>query len=481
MLALLYRPALDVMEVVAAAGHLADQARGRRLERGKALAWRVFDAGAALLVENAAASPDAHFLSGQPRPGMYLGVPLIDPDGQVFGVLSVDTTDSAETLSDEDARVLNLLGQAAGVAYARLLTLEQAQLTARRYEHLARLSADLELLQDPGDIARQALKTLLDISGFSVGAVSVKMPDGRVGLRLLSGDAVTADLKVSSLTVPHAATGIVQEVVCAQAVLVVPDDQHSVCSSSEKPSMIGTALAAPLRAQGRVVGVIGLAQFHSMREVSPELVTLLEMVAARIDRALERSAGVERLRLLREAALRAMGRVLEYRDDDTFGHTDRVTALALRLGQALGLDARQLQFLRWGAYMHDIGKVAISDAILRKPGALTADERAEIQRHAVIGHDMLVDELFVPREVREVVRHHHERWDGAGYPDRLAGEDIPLLARIFSVVDVYDALTSERPYKRAWPREAALAELARCAGTQFDTAAVQAFLSLDLD
>ena len=493
VLTLLHRPELEVMEVVAAAGHLAEQARGRRLRRGAALSWQVFDAGEALLIREAHKAPGAHFLSGRPRPGMYLGVPLIDPDGVRLGVLSVDTTDSDETLSDEDTRTLTLLGQAAGVAYSRLRALEQAQQTAHRFEQLAQLSSDLEVLHTPDEIARSALEVLLEISGFDMGGVfSVQQGSGKqqggpegqgvqVTLRVLTGPGIPPFLDVAALRVPQAAMGILAEVIASGAVLVVPDYSAWMKQTPQEVGMIASALAAPLRSQGRVVGVIGLAHYHTPREVSPELRTMLEMVASRIDRAVERAANVEGLRLLREAALRAVGRVLEYRDDETFGHTDRVTALAMQLGRRLGLDELALQHLCWGAYMHDVGKVAVSDAVLRKPGPLTPQERAEMQRHVVIGDEMLRDEQFVPRQMREVVRSHHERWDGGGYPDGLAGEQIPLLARIFSVVDVYDALTNRRPYKLAWSPQAAQAELHRCAGTQFDAQMVRAFLQLLAD
>ncbi|WP_019586738.1 HD domain-containing phosphohydrolase [Deinococcus apachensis] len=478
VLALLHRPCREELEVVAAAGHLAEQAVGRTFRWGEALAWRVFVAGEAYLAPDAHTRADAHFISGQARPGMYLGVPLTDPDGQVIGVLSIDTTDSAETLGDGDAQTLTLLGQAAGVAYARWLALERAQQTAHRFEQLARLSAELESLQTPDEIARRALETLLDLSGFTTGAVFERCGESQVALTVLAGHLGEGDLNAVRLHQPHAPTGLVAQVLDTQSTLVVPDYPRWCQASPVAVNQIHTALAAPLRSRGRVGGVIGLAHLGQVHEVSPETVTLLEMVAAHIDRATERAAGVEHLRRMREAALRGVGRVLERRDGETFGHTDRVTGLAVRLGEALGLSPAALQHLRWGAYLHDVGKVAVDDQILRKPGPLTPAEREAMQAHVVVGDDMLRDEAFVPREVRQVVRSHHERWDGAGYPDGLAGEDIPLLARIFSVVDVYDALISPRPYKPAWPAEAARAELARGAGRQFDPRVVQAFLGL---
>ncbi len=177
----------------------------------------------------------------------------------------------------------------------------------------------------------------------------------------------------------------------------------------------------------------------------------------------------------RENAIHALGLALEYRDDDTKGHTDRVTALALETAKEMNLSGADFSALRWGAYLHDIGKIAIPDAILHKPGKLDEDEWDVMKTHTSVGHAFADRLRFLPRAALDVVRHHHERWDGRGYPAGLAGEAVPLLARIFSVVDVYDALTSERPYKRAWTHSEAMAELHRSAGTQFDPAVVAAF------
>jgi putative two-component system response regulator len=179
-----------------------------------------------------------------------------------------------------------------------------------------------------------------------------------------------------------------------------------------------------------------------------------------------------------EEALWMIGLSLEYRDYETKGHTERVTDLSVAIAKQMGLCGEALTDIRWSAYLHDIGKLAISDQILLKPGRLTEDEFETIKGHAVIGQEMLRSISFMPGSVLDVVRHHHEAWNGLGYPDRLAGEDIPLLARIFSVVDVYDALTSDRPYKVAWHPDDAEAEIIKQRGRQFDPAVVEAFLEV---
>jgi putative two-component system response regulator len=179
-----------------------------------------------------------------------------------------------------------------------------------------------------------------------------------------------------------------------------------------------------------------------------------------------------------EEALWMIGLSLEYRDYETKGHTERVTELSVAIAKQMGLCGEALTDIRWSAYLHDIGKLAISDQILLKPGRLTADEFETIKSHVVIGQEMLRSISFMPGSVLDVVRHHHEAWNGLGYPDRLIGEEIPLLARIFSVVDVYDALTSDRPYKVAWHPDDAEAEIIKQRGRQFDPAVVEAFLEV---
>jgi hypothetical protein len=168
-----------------------------------------------------------------------------------------------------------------------------------------------------------------------------------------------------------------------------------------------------------------------------------------------------------DAMLTAFSESLELRDQETKGHSQRVVHYSRALAVALGLSPEAIKAVIHGALLHDIGKIGVRDAILHKPGALTAEERAEIQRHVEIGHRMIAHIPFLAPAAL-LVRHHHERWDGRGYPDGLAGEAIPLGARIFAVADTFDAMTSDRPYRAALSWEAALDELQQCAGTQFD-------------
>ncbi|MFY9585008.1 MAG: HD domain-containing phosphohydrolase [Candidatus Acidiferrales bacterium] len=175
--------------------------------------------------------------------------------------------------------------------------------------------------------------------------------------------------------------------------------------------------------------------------------------------------------------LEALGGALDLKDAETEGHCQRVTAFTISIAQAMQLDPVLLPPIARAAFLHDIGKMAIPDQILLKPGPLTDEERDVMRRHSEIGHGMLVRIPFL-REAAEIVLAHQEFYDGSGYPRGLRGEEIPLGARIFAVADTLDAMTSDRPYRRALPISAAREEIKRCAGTQFDPQVVEVFLTL---
>ncbi len=158
------------------------------------------------------------------------------------------------------------------------------------------------------------------------------------------------------------------------------------------------------------------------------------------------------------------------------GHSSRVTSYAILMGKRLRLPKEQLRLIKTIGLLHDLGKIALSDVLLNKSGPLTAAERQKIQLHPVIGA-MILNNLGFLQEDICIVRNHHERYDGMGYPDKLKKEDIPLLARIFSVADAFDAMTSDRPYRKRMSVEKAVGELASNKGTQFDPAIVDTFLS----
>ncbi len=181
-----------------------------------------------------------------------------------------------------------------------------------------------------------------------------------------------------------------------------------------------------------------------------------------------------------DTTLEGWSKALELRDQETQGHSKRVTELTLRLAQAVGMERMELVHIRRGALLHDIGKMGIPDEILRKPGPLTDLEWNVMRRHPTLAFELLQPIEFL-RPAVDIPYCHHEKWDGSGYPRGLGGVAIPLPARVFAVVDVWDALRSDRPYRAAWPDDQVVAYLKDQSGHHFDPAVLQAFLELDAD
>jgi putative nucleotidyltransferase with HDIG domain len=178
-----------------------------------------------------------------------------------------------------------------------------------------------------------------------------------------------------------------------------------------------------------------------------------------------------------DITLEALGDALDLKDAETEGHSKRVTAFTIAIARAIGLSSDQIRVIARGAFLHDIGKMAIPDAILRKPGALTPDEVVIMREHCYRGYQMLRKIPFLA-EAAEIVYSHQERFDGTGYPRGLKGEGIPLGARLFSVADTLDAITSNRPYRPAQTLDAAIEEIQKWSGRQFDPEVVKVFVSM---
>jgi putative nucleotidyltransferase with HDIG domain len=180
-----------------------------------------------------------------------------------------------------------------------------------------------------------------------------------------------------------------------------------------------------------------------------------------------------------DITLEALGDALDLKDSETEGHSKRVTANTIALARAMGVASTEIKMIARGAFLHDIGKMALADEILLKPGPLTAEEQTVVRRHCANGYDMLRKIPFL-HEAAEIVYTHQEHYDGGGYPSGLRGSEIPIGARIFAVADALDAITSERPYRKARSFEKARKEIQRCSGTQFDPAVVEVFLKVPI-
>ncbi len=239
--------------------------------------------------------------------------------------------------------------------------------------------------------------------------------------------------------------------------------------------------AVPLAAKGEIKGVLEIFRRSAMHP-DAEWLDFLEALAGQVAIAVDNITLFERLQrsnqeltLAYDATIEGWSRALDLRDKETEGHTQRVTEMTVKLARAMGLTETELIHVRRGATLHDIGKMGVPDSVLLKPGPLTEDEWRIMRQHPQYAYEMLSPIAYL-RPALDIPHYHHERWDGAGYPHGLKGEQIPLAARLFAIVDVWDALRSDRPYRAGWPEVKVREHLRSLAGTHFEPRVVEAFL-----
>jgi putative nucleotidyltransferase with HDIG domain len=261
---------------------------------------------------------------------------------------------------------------------------------------------------------------------------------------------------------------------------VIRTGSHVIAPVGELNPHTGLALTSPFLSipftiNSEVFGVINVSNKGDGTAFTEDEISLALSFAKKAAQRIENNALYEVLYTNLVNTLKSLVNTIEARDSYTKQHSERVTSLALATAEAMRLSDDDKDAIRFGGYLHDVGKVGVRDTVLMKAGPLTPEEMDEIKQHPVIGGNIIKPLRFFPKE-RELILHHHERLDGSGYPDGISGEKIPIIARILAVADAYDAITSSRPYRQARTHDMAAAELTRCSDTQFDAEVVKAFL-----
>jgi HD-GYP domain-containing protein (c-di-GMP phosphodiesterase class II) len=256
--------------------------------------------------------------------------------------------------------------------------------------------------------------------------------------------------------------------------VLVTDAERDPLFAGKVPGGARSLLAVPLYTGSELWGAIEV-RASAAAAFDPADAHLVQTIADHIGGALLTAEPYRELEQTYVGTAAALAAALEAKDDYTADHAQSIADLAVEVGRELGMERRALRDLRYGAIFHDIGKIAVPDAILHKPGKLTDDEFQVVKRHPVAGEQILAPVPFLA-DVRRIVRHDHERWDGDGYPDGLRGDDIPVGARIVFVVDAFHAMTSDRPYRKGMPEDEAEVQLRTGAGSQFDPEVVDAFM-----
>jgi HD-GYP domain-containing protein (c-di-GMP phosphodiesterase class II) len=303
---------------------------------------------------------------------------------------------------------------------------------------------------------------------------------GSIRCRFATGPGADALL---TLAVPMG-KGIVGASVARQESTLVADAQRDERLYRPADRLTGTVtrslLCVPLVRQGRSIGAIEAVNKSGDRLFAPDDLELLSSLADSAALSIENARLYQELRASYDSTLDALTAALDLRDRETEGHSRRVVEYTARLARQIGLGAAAIAELCRGALIHDIGKIGVPDAVLHKPGEFNPDERRVMEQHARAGYEMLLGIPYLKEEI-QIVLAHHEHWDGTGYPLGLRGPAIPLSARLFAIADTFDALTSDRPYRRGRAVVEAQAVIAQEAGRQFDPSLVEAFLAIPAD
>ena len=418
--------------------------------------------------------------------------------GDLLGVIILGPKLSEQPFSYQDNQILLTLSQQAAVAVqnAQLYSIAQRELVRRR-ETEKRLQLQLKRLSALQNIniaitmnidLQIPLYLLLDqvTEELEVDAADVLLLDEETQqLVFVAGQGFKSDaLKYTKLDIGQGMAGKAAE---TGEVIHVNDLNDELTSLNESPMIQDEKFVAyfgvPLITKGKVKGVLEIfhrSELHPTEDWMDFLNTLTSETAIAVDSAqmfrdLEKS-NLD-LAIAYETTIEGWARTLELRDMETEGHSQRVMDLTLRLAKKLGITEDEIKHVQRGALLHDIGKMGITDSILFKKGQLTKAEWDAMRKHPQFAYEMLSAIPFLEKAI-DIPYCHHEKWDGSGYPRGLCGEEIPLPARIFAIVDVWDALRSDRPYREAWSDKEALKEIKRGKGTHFDPVVVETFLDV---
>ncbi len=401
----------------------------------------------------------------------FIALPLVVRDN-FLGVLICWDKTKKNIFTPRIIHLLKLMaGQSAIAIYnAKLFTqlnkaINDLTLLYQIEYHISSLMSIEELLKTAVSLIDSALEDVI---------TTILLPDERNEKLMVKAMSPGVVLKPEFESVPLY-RGIVGEAMKKKRDVYVPDvskNEHYVPAIDN----IGSELAIPLMAGTKILGVI---DFQSKRKSRFDLMTidLLDDIAHRIATFLENAMLYERIEKSYTETIRALVLAMEAKDSYTRGHSERVTELALKLAERIGLVDGRKKILYYAGLLHDIGKIGISESILNKPGRLDEFEFAEIKRHPVEGAKML-EQIEGLKEVVPIIRHHHENYDGSGYPDGLKGEKIPLESRILAVCDVYDAMTTFRSYRKPFSYNGALVAIASFNGTKLDPKIVSEFIKM---
>jgi diguanylate cyclase (GGDEF)-like protein len=435
---------------------------------GEGFTGRVVATGESLLLGDAKNYEHSNQIPGtDPIDESIIAVPLTFGT-RVIGVIVLSKL-GLDQFDDDDVRLLEVLGANAAVALENASLYEAARREADRATALLEFSRELATAEGMDEVVGRIVELAARTLGAERASVWLQPAAGEdIVPRATFGYSELERGRLVRVRFDHEST---HRFLGGKEPFVVTPEEHAAMKGAAEIGVGDSFAIAPLTLDAERLGCIVVAS-PQVDDFTERHLLLLAGVAHQAKLALTNAASFHSLETTFLETVEALANALEANDEYTSSHARWITDLALKVGEGLGLDGRQLKRLELGALFHDIGKIGIPASILSKPGPLTADERLLIETHPELGERIIapIDRL---EEVRPIVRHCHERYDGDGYPDRRSGEEIPLESRIIFVCDAYHAMTTDRPYRKRLSEAEALRRLEEGAGTQFDPAVVE--------
>jgi len=413
--------------------------------------------------------------------GSAIAAPLI-VKGRAIGVIAVDVPVRRDAFNNDDMHLLETLASSAALAIENSRLFEDTRRRLAELEILQTIASALRIAQNLDEVFPIILAQLINLLDVGSALVDLIDPDSGEIVSILAQGVWTPMVGMRT-PIDRGGSGRV----IASGIPYVTNDvlADGVVAYPDMIGGLNAAACVPIVAQHLPIGTLWVGRRSQTAITSEEvdlLVALGEMVGNTVQRMKLHEQTVQQAEEIASAydlTLEGWAKALELRDKETEGHSRRVTELTLRLAEMFNVPEHELIHIRRGVLLHDIGKMGVPDQILKNAGPLNEDEWGEMRRHPQYAYDLIYPIVYL-RPALDIPYCHHEKWDGSGYPRGLKGEQIPLAARIFAVVDVYDALTCDRPYRAAWTKTEALDYLREQSGKHFDPKVVEAFFSASI-
>jgi putative nucleotidyltransferase with HDIG domain len=459
---------------VASHGFLPSFARGSSIKTDENLISSLMSEGKPRLFKSNESKDLSASLIGKTLPRAVIIAPIKSKE-QPIGILSITRAWEEEEFNPDDLEMVQALVSSTAAAVENAQLYIQLQKKIREFGALFDLSSTIVSTLERKEVLSKVLDNAIQLLHACAGSLMLLDPDKQeLEIEVAHG---LSDKVIKETKIPLG-EGISGKVALEGVPRLLKKGIKEAESKSEAVAQeVPSALSVPMMFHKKVIGVLNVKEKSDASDFTISDMELLKMLANQAAIAIENARLHKSLEDLFINSIKALANAIEARDPYTRGHSERVTEYSVKIAEALNMEQDAVKRIRYAALLHDIGKINIKEEILNKPGKLTDEEYRIMNRHPTLGAKIM-EPVKEFKDILPIMYHHHERFGAGGYPDGVSGEQIPIAARILAVADSFDAMTSDRPYRKALPLEVAVGELEKHSGSQFDPEVVEVFLKI---